>query len=54
MPSPLPLPQQAVEETGKYFSVQPIVMSGVAHDCMLDTRWESVASELEAWLQGIE
>ena len=35
---------QAIEETAKYFKVQPIVMEGVAHDCMLDTRWASELS----------
>ena len=43
---------QAIEETAKYFKVQPIVMEGVAHDCMLDTRWEKVAEKLNSWLQG--
>lgn len=46
-------PLQAVEETANYFNVTPILMEGLAHDCMLDTRWESVAQELEAWLKRL-
>lgn len=41
---------EAVRETALYFKTQPLVLRGVAHDCMLDTRWQVVARELEGWL----
>jgi len=40
----------AIEETAKYYGVQPVVVPGVAHDCMLDTRWKVVADKVEDWL----
>lgn len=42
-----------VEANAAYFGVQPIVLEGVAHDLMLDTRWEQAAQTLHTWLQGI-
>lgn len=42
---------KAIMETGKYFKVEPIILEGVAHDCMLDTRWPQVAAKLDTWLQ---
>ncbi|KAL0034745.1 hypothetical protein WJX77_005378 [Trebouxia sp. C0004] len=42
-----------VEANAAYFGVQPIVLEGVAHDVMLDTRWEQAAQTLHTWLQGI-
>jgi len=38
-------------ETGKYFKVEPVILEGVAHDCMLDTRWLNVAGKLDSWLR---
>ncbi len=34
---PLVCLPQAIEETGAYFKVKPVVIDRVAHDCMLDT-----------------
>ncbi|KAL0052087.1 hypothetical protein WJX82_007721 [Trebouxia sp. C0006] len=42
-----------VEANAAYFGVQPIVLEGVAHDLMLDTRWEQAAQTLHTWLQGV-
>ncbi|GAX83394.1 hypothetical protein CEUSTIGMA_g10819.t1 [Chlamydomonas eustigma] len=45
--------EEAIQETAKQFAVDPIIVDDVAHDCMLDTRWEEVARRLENWLQNI-
>ncbi|GAB4816949.1 hypothetical protein N2152v2_003995 [Parachlorella kessleri] len=44
----------ATEELAAWFGVQPVVWQEVAHDCMLDTRWEEVAASLQQFLEGIE
>ncbi|GIM04402.1 hypothetical protein Vretimale_8990 [Volvox reticuliferus] len=41
---------QAVKELALYYGTKDVLLQDVAHDCMLDTRWEQAASELEAWL----
>ena len=41
-----------MEETAKYFRVEPVIMD-VAHDCMLDSRWKDVAAKLDDWAQKI-
>ncbi|KAL3140785.1 hypothetical protein ABBQ32_005330 [Trebouxia sp. C0010 RCD-2024] len=45
------MPQQ-VQASADYFGVEPITLSDLAHDVMLDTRWESAAASLHAWLQS--
>jgi pimeloyl-ACP methyl ester carboxylesterase len=40
----------AVTEAAEYFKVKPIMWSNMAHDCMLDTRWEESAESLKMWL----
>jgi len=42
--------EQAAVETGRYLNTFPVLLEGVAHDVMLDTRWEAVACELEAFI----
>jgi hypothetical protein len=42
---------EAVRELAGYYGVQPVVLQGMAHDCMLDTRWEQAAGALEKWLE---
>jgi len=32
---------------------QPVLMRSVAHDCMLDTRWEEVAERILAFLETL-
>ncbi|PNW83982.1 hypothetical protein CHLRE_04g213100v5 [Chlamydomonas reinhardtii] len=44
---------QAVEELARHYGTQPVLLPAVAHDCMLDTRWEQAAQELEKWLAGL-
>lgn len=44
---------QAIKELAEAFKVQPIVLPRMAHDVMLDTRWEQTAQELEKWLQDV-
>jgi len=41
-----------VQATADYFAVQPVVLPGVAHDLMLDTRWPTAAQALDDWLQS--
>ncbi|KAG2426658.1 hypothetical protein HXX76_012969 [Chlamydomonas incerta] len=43
----------AVEELARYYGTRPVLLPAVAHDCMLDTRWEKAAQELEKWLAGL-
>lgn len=43
----------AVNELARYFGVPPVVVPSLAHDCMLDTRWEAAAGELRRWLDGL-
>jgi hypothetical protein len=44
---------EAVQELGAYCGVAPIVLPGVAHDCMLDARWRDAADALRGWLDGL-
>lgn len=43
----------AVEETAAWFGVQPQRWERMAHDCMLDTRWEAAAQSLRTWLDTL-
>eukprot|EP00199_Chlamydomonas_sp_CCMP681_P001695 CAMPEP_0119109338 /NCGR_PEP_ID=MMETSP1180-20130426/17853_1 /TAXON_ID=3052 ORGANISM="Chlamydomonas cf sp, Strain CCMP681" /NCGR_SAMPLE_ID=MMETSP1180 /ASSEMBLY_ACC=CAM_ASM_000741 /LENGTH=378 /DNA_ID=CAMNT_0007095081 /DNA_START=30 /DNA_END=1167 /DNA_ORIENTATION=- len=45
---------EAVEELAKVYKVAPIVLPKLAHDLMLDTRWERAAFALEAWLEQLK
>lgn len=44
---------QAVQETAEWFGVEPQRWEDVAHDCMLDTRWETAAASLRSWLDRL-
>ena len=44
---------EAVRELADYYGVPPVVLPRMAHDCMLDTRWEQAAGALERWLQEL-
>lgn len=44
------MPHQ-IQASAQYFDVKPITLPGVAHDVMLDTRWEIAAEALDEWLQ---
>lgn len=43
----------AVQETAAWFGVQPAQWQDMAHDCMLDTRWEEAAASLRRWLDDL-
>lgn len=45
--------QEAVRETAAAYGVEPVEVGGVAHDLMLDARWESAARALEQWLSAL-
>ncbi len=46
--------QEAAIETAAYFGASaPVVWEGVAHDCMLDTRWQDVSASLLSWLNTL-
>jgi hypothetical protein len=32
------------------YGTQPVVLADMAHDVMLDTRWEEAAQALQRWL----
>lgn len=44
----------AIQELADYFSVEPVVWDDIAHDVMLDTKWETVAESLHSWLKEFE
>ncbi|KAI3427853.1 AB hydrolase-1 domain-containing protein [Psidium guajava] len=44
---------QGIRETGEYYDVPPICVEGVAHDMMLDCRWEKGADVILSWLKGL-
>lgn len=43
----------AVQETAAWFGVQPTQWQDMAHDCMLDTRWEEAAASLRSWVEKL-
>lgn len=45
--------EDAVEELAAYCVVKPLVVPGLAHDCMLDAKWHVVADALRGWLDGL-
>jgi alpha-beta hydrolase superfamily lysophospholipase len=42
--------EEAVRELGRWAGAAPVVLPGMAHDVMLDTRWQEAAAALETWL----
>ena len=40
-----------VRATGAAYDARTVILPGVAHDVMLDTRWRSVADTLADWLE---
>jgi len=42
---------EAVFELARHWRVEPVVLDGVAHDVMLDTKWEVAATAVAAWLK---
>lgn len=47
--------RECVYEIGKWFGngIEPVILSDMAHDIMLDTRWETAAGIMREWLDGI-
>jgi pimeloyl-ACP methyl ester carboxylesterase len=43
----------AVAELAAAYGVRPVLLEGLAHDVMLDTRWEAAAGALKAWLDAL-
>lgn len=41
------------QELAAYYGVPPVVLPNMAHDCMLDTRWQQAAGSLERWLEQL-
>ncbi|KAL6747522.1 esterase-like protein [Haematococcus lacustris] len=44
---------EAIQELAASYGVEPIILPNMAHDVMLDTRWEQVAERLAAWLDTL-
>jgi pimeloyl-ACP methyl ester carboxylesterase len=42
-----------VGATAAAYGTEAVIVPGVAHDMMLDTRWESVADRMLIWLEGL-
>ncbi|GKU97581.1 hypothetical protein SLEP1_g10713 [Rubroshorea leprosula] len=45
---------EGLSETGRFYSVSPICIEGVAHDMMLDCSWEKGAKVILSWLNGLK
>jgi hypothetical protein len=44
---------QGVRETAAAWGTSPVVLQGLAHDVMLDARWEEAAQTILAWLDKL-
>lgn len=44
--------QEGAQETAEWYGTEPVVITGIAHDVMLDTAWERAAEALQLWLDG--
>ncbi|XP_042507004.1 uncharacterized protein LOC122082464 isoform X2 [Macadamia integrifolia] len=45
---------QGLDETARFYGVQPVCTEGVAHDMMLDCSWEKGAEVILSWLKQFE
>ncbi|XP_042448370.1 uncharacterized protein LOC122033422 [Zingiber officinale] len=45
---------KGLQETSRFYNVQPVCVSGVAHDMMLDSLWEKGAQILLFWLRDFD
>ncbi|KAK3017083.1 hypothetical protein RJ639_007657 [Escallonia herrerae] len=45
---------EGLSETGRFYSVPPACLEGVAHDMMLDCSWEKGANVILSWLNGLK
>jgi pimeloyl-ACP methyl ester carboxylesterase len=43
-----------IEATGRAYNTHAEIISDVAHNSMLEQRWQSVAERILAWLEGRE
>ncbi|MEM6832469.1 MAG: alpha/beta fold hydrolase [Pseudomonadota bacterium] len=48
------IPISAVERTGQFYGVDPIIFENTGHAIMVDTRWRRVADHLLAWLATLQ
>ena len=44
--------REGLDETAKFYDVEPVILSRVAHDVMLDVRWRDAADAIDAWLNA--
>ena len=47
----LDIAQEGVRESAAAYGTTAVILQGLAHDMMLDTRWEEAAKALEGWLK---
>lgn len=40
-----------VRSTGRFYGLAPVMIQGIGHDMMLDTRWKEVAEAILHWLR---
>ncbi|GAV89542.1 Abhydrolase_6 domain-containing protein [Cephalotus follicularis] len=45
---------EGLNETGRFFGVNPVCIEGVAHDMMLDCSWEKGAEVILSWLNSLK
>ena len=44
---------EGVREMASHCGVEPVPVKGLAHDVMIDTKWEVAAKEMWNWLERI-
>lgn len=44
---------EGLQETAKFYDVQPVCLEGVAHDVMLDLNWQKGAEIIKSWLKNL-
>ena len=45
---------EGVEETAAFLGTTPLVLPGLPHDIMLDTRWEAAAECVVEWIASLQ
>ncbi|XP_078431352.1 alpha/beta-Hydrolases superfamily protein [Wolffia australiana] len=45
---------EGLQETAKFYGVEPLCLDGVAHDMMLDSSWEVGAEAILSWLKNLK
>jgi alpha-beta hydrolase superfamily lysophospholipase len=44
------IPLNSIHKTARAYHTEPIIIPDLAHDAMLDTRWQVAADHILSWL----